>query len=156
MPGRTFEDFEPGQVFELGSRAVTEEEIVDFARRFDPQPFHLDPEQARASVFGGLIASGWHTGSMWMRLYVDSLLGEMARQYRDVVGAIAQWRNRDTKHGQAEVQIFAELFGRNARTQLLVRGRHDAHVDVQELRAANTLEAPFLEHAKKLGLQRER
>ena len=75
MPGHTFEDFEPGQVYELGSRTVTEDEIVDFARQFDPQPFHVDPEAARESVFGGLIASGWHTGAMWMRLYVDSMLG---------------------------------------------------------------------------------
>ena len=54
---------------------MTEEEIVDFARRFDPQSFHLDAEAAKDSDFGGLIASGWHTGAMWMRLYVDSLLG---------------------------------------------------------------------------------
>jgi acyl dehydratase len=75
MPGNTFEDFAPGQVYELGSTTVTEQEIVDFARRFDPQPFHLDAEAAKDSDFGGLIASGWHTGAMWMRLYVDSLLG---------------------------------------------------------------------------------
>ena len=75
MPDLTFEDFEPGQVYELGSKLVSEDEIVSFAREFDPQPFHLDPEGARASVFGGLIASGWHTGAMWMRLYVDALLG---------------------------------------------------------------------------------
>ena len=74
MPGHTFEDFEPGQVYELGSRTVTEEEIVEFACQFDPQPFHLDPEAAKQSVFGGLIASGWHTGAMWMRLYVDAML----------------------------------------------------------------------------------
>ena len=75
MPDLYWEDFEPGQVFELGSRTVTEEEIVEFARQFDPQPFHLDPEAARGKVFGGLIASGWHTGAMWMRLYVDAMLG---------------------------------------------------------------------------------
>ncbi len=75
MPDLYFEDFEPGQVFELGGRAVTEEEIVAFAREWDPQPFHVDPEAASSSAFGGLIASGWHTGSMWMRLYVDSMLG---------------------------------------------------------------------------------
>ena len=75
MPEHTFDDFEPGQVYELGSKVVTEDEIVAFARQFDPQPFHLDPEAAKDSVFGGLIASGWHTGAMWMRLYVDSLLG---------------------------------------------------------------------------------
>jgi acyl dehydratase len=80
MPGNTFEDFAPGQVYELGSTTVTEEEIVDFARRFDPQPFHLDAEAAKDSDFGGLIASGWHTGAMWMRLYVDSLLGDGSGQ----------------------------------------------------------------------------
>jgi acyl dehydratase len=76
MPGHTFEDFEPDQVFELGSHTVTEEEIVAFARQFDPQPFHVDAAAAAESVFGGLIASGWHTGAMWMRLYVDSMLGD--------------------------------------------------------------------------------
>ena len=80
MPDRYFEDFEPGQVYELGSKVVTEDEIVAFARQFDPQPFHLDPEAAKDSVFGGLIASGWHTGAMWMRLYVDSLLGGASGQ----------------------------------------------------------------------------
>jgi acyl dehydratase len=80
VPDLYFEDFRPGQVVELGSRTVTEDEIVGFARQFDPQPFHLDPEAAKDSVFGGLIASGWHTGAMWMRLYVDSLLGGASGQ----------------------------------------------------------------------------
>ena len=80
MPEHTFDDFEPGQVYELGSKVVSEDEIVAFARQFDPQPFHLDPEAAKDSVFGGLIASGWHTGAMWMRLYVDSLLGGASGQ----------------------------------------------------------------------------
>jgi acyl dehydratase len=75
MPALSFEDFEPGRVYELGSRTITEAEIVEFARQFDPQPFHLDPEAAQDSVFGGLIASGWHTGALWMRLYVDAMLG---------------------------------------------------------------------------------
>ena len=69
-----WEDFESGQVWDLGSRTVSEAEIVAFARQWDPQPFHVDPDAAQGSVFGGLIASGWHTGAMWMRLYVDSLL----------------------------------------------------------------------------------
>ena len=78
MPAQYFEDFRPGQTVELGSRTVTEEEIVAFARQWDPQPFHVDADAARESVFGGLIASGWHTGAIWMRLYVDSLLGDAA------------------------------------------------------------------------------
>ncbi len=69
-----FEDFEPGQSFALGTHRVTEAEIVEFARRFDPQPFHIGEESARQTVFGGLIASGWHTGAMWMRLYCDAVL----------------------------------------------------------------------------------
>jgi len=80
VPDLYFEDFQAGQVVELGSHTVTEEEIIAFARQWDPQPFHLDPEAAKESVFGGLIASGWHTGAMWMRLYVDSLLGSGSGQ----------------------------------------------------------------------------
>lgn len=69
-----FEDFVPGRVFELGSVDVTAEEIIEFATRYDPQPFHTDVEAAKASTFGGLIASGWHTCSMFMRLFVDNLI----------------------------------------------------------------------------------
>ena len=79
MPDLYFEDIEPGGVYELGTRTVTESEIVAFAREWDPQPFHTDPEAAKGSVFGGLIASGWHTGSMWMRMYVETMLGSAAR-----------------------------------------------------------------------------
>jgi acyl dehydratase len=80
MPDLSFEDFEPGQVFELGSRTLTEDEIVAFARDWDPQPFHLDPEAARSSVFGGLIASGGQTVAVWVRLYVEAvLLGSSGR-----------------------------------------------------------------------------
>jgi acyl dehydratase len=76
MSIRYFEDFQVGNVFELGTTSVTEEDIIAFARQFDPQPFHVDPAQARESVFGGIIASGWHTGSLLMRLLVDNFLRE--------------------------------------------------------------------------------
>lgn len=76
MPTIAFEDFEPGQVYELGTYEMTESEIVEFAGRFDPQPFHIDAQAARSSPFGGLIASGWHTASVFMRLYVDALLAD--------------------------------------------------------------------------------
>jgi acyl dehydratase len=79
MPDYSFEDFAAGQVYELGSRTVTEEEMVEFARQWDPQPFHVDPEAAKESVFGGLVASGWQTSAIWMRLYVDAMLGSAAR-----------------------------------------------------------------------------
>lgn len=76
MPMRYFEDFQVGDAFELGTTSVTEEEIIAFARQFDPQPFHIDPARARESVFGGIIASGWHTASLFMRLLVDNFLQE--------------------------------------------------------------------------------
>lgn len=78
MAQRYFEDFAAGQSLELGSYTVTREEILAFARQFDPQPFHTDEERAKASLYGGLIASGWHTASIFMRLLVDGLLNETA------------------------------------------------------------------------------
>jgi acyl dehydratase len=75
---RYFEDYVPGAVHECGSIAVEEDEILSFARRFDPQSIHTDPDAARQSAFGGLIASGWHTASLMMRLYVDHFLSHVA------------------------------------------------------------------------------
>ena len=71
---RYLEDFEPGQSFGSGSLRVDAERIKSFAREFDPQPFHLDDAAARASLFGGLAASGWHTAALTMRLLVESEL----------------------------------------------------------------------------------
>lgn len=73
-----FEDIREGDTFEYGLRTVTRDEIVAFAREFDPQPFHVDEEAAQHSIFGGLVASGWHTAAMWMRLYVDGVLSKTA------------------------------------------------------------------------------
>jgi len=69
-----FEDFFAGQEIELGTRSVSEEEIIAYATQFDPQPFHVDHDAAAASMFGGVIASGWHTCSMMMRMVVDGLM----------------------------------------------------------------------------------
>ena len=74
MAVRYWEDFTPGEVIELGSRTITKEAILAFAREFDPQPFHTDEEAARHTLFGGLIASGWHTGSLSMRLFYDGVI----------------------------------------------------------------------------------
>jgi acyl dehydratase len=73
---RYLEDFTPGEVIELGSKTVSEEEILTFAREFDPQPFHVDPERARDSIYGGIIASGWHTIAIFMRLAVDGFFND--------------------------------------------------------------------------------
>lgn len=71
-----FEDFPVGLKRDCGSRTLSEAEIVTFAREFDPQPFHVDRDAAKASMFGGIIASGWHTASVAMRLQVDALLSQ--------------------------------------------------------------------------------
>lgn len=71
---RWFEDYPPGLVLEFGSTTLDESELVDFARRYDPQPFHVDADAAAQSGYGGLIASGWHTGSLMMRLLVEHFL----------------------------------------------------------------------------------
>ena len=69
-----FEDFHFGQVIEIGQRTVTPEEIIAFASQFDPQPFHLSEEAGRRSIYGSLIASGWHTVAMVMRMSCDAYL----------------------------------------------------------------------------------
>lgn len=69
-----FEDVEVGETTRFGRYEVTREEIIEYARQFDPQPFHLDEEAARASMFGGLIASGWHTGAMFIRMVCDGMV----------------------------------------------------------------------------------
>lgn len=76
MAPRYFEAFIPGAVFDAGSFTVTEAEIIEFARRYDPQLFHTDPVAAKSSAFGGLIASGWQTVALTMRQLIDHVFGE--------------------------------------------------------------------------------
>lgn len=79
MPVRYFfEDFNVGETVEIGRHAMTEAAILEFGRQYDPQPFHTDPERARASIYGGLIASGWQTCSIVMRVMCDAYLSEAA------------------------------------------------------------------------------
>ncbi|NIQ89904.1 MAG: MaoC family dehydratase, partial [Deltaproteobacteria bacterium] len=75
---RYFEDYIAGSVHEYGSIAVEQEEIISFAKRFDPQVFHTDPEGAKNTIFEGLIASGWHTCGLMMRLFTDHFLPKAA------------------------------------------------------------------------------
>lgn len=74
MAFRYFEDFFEGETLDLGSFSYTEQEIVAFARAYDPQPMHTDPDAARRSIYGGLIASGWQTATSYMRRLVDQLM----------------------------------------------------------------------------------
>jgi acyl dehydratase len=81
------EDIPLGEKTDLGAYTFTEENILAFARRFDPQPFHIDPEAARHSPYGGLIASGWHTAAAWMKLMIAH------RKARVAAGAEATQEN---------------------------------------------------------------
>lgn len=80
MSGFAYEDLPPGQVLDLGEVRVDRDEMVRFAERFDPQPFHIDEEAAKQSLLGGLCASGWYTSSLWMRSYVDHVLNGSTAQ----------------------------------------------------------------------------
>ena len=73
-----WEDFKVGETVAMGSHTFVEKEMIDFARKFDPQPFHIDPAAAKDSYFGGLIASGWHTCAVAMRLICDNYLNRSA------------------------------------------------------------------------------
>ena len=75
---RYFEDYAPGSVHEFGSAVVDEPEIIEFGKRFVPLSYHVDPDAARNSIYGGLNASGWHTAALMMRLYTDHYLSKAA------------------------------------------------------------------------------
>lgn len=100
------EDFKPGDAFEFGRHTFTREEIVAFARQYDPQPFHVDEEAARRSIYGGLIASGWQTVGVTFRLAVEGLIGRVASLGSPGVDEI-RWlrpvRPGDTIQARAEV-----------------------------------------------------
>jgi acyl dehydratase len=101
-----FEDFAVGGSIDLGSKEVTAEEIVEFAGEFDPQPMHLDEAAGRASILGGLSASGWHTCAMFMRLLCDAVLLHSTSQGTPGVDYI-KWKRPvlagDRLHGRATV-----------------------------------------------------
>lgn len=91
---------------EHGPHVVSREEIIAFATQFDPQPFHLSDEAARDSIFGGLVASGWHTASLCHRLLVDSFLGQtssMGSPGLDELRWLKPVRPGDTLHVRVEV-----------------------------------------------------
>jgi acyl dehydratase len=104
-----FEDFHVGDVHDIGQRTVTKEEIIEFARQFDPQPFHVDEELARRSFYGGIIASGWHLTALSMRMLVDRMLGDgadsgsLGSPGADEIRWLLPVRPGDTLHMRAEV-----------------------------------------------------
>jgi acyl dehydratase len=102
----TFEDFEPGRVFDLGMKTVSAEEIIEFARQFDPQPMHLDEAAGKASILGGLAASGWHTCAILMRMMCDAIVLRAASEGGPGMDVV-EWKRGvlagDTLHGTCTV-----------------------------------------------------
>lgn len=86
-----YEDLQVGAVIDLGSKVVTAEEIIEFASEFDPQPMHLDEEAGKATLLGGLAASGWHTCAMFMRMMCDAFLLDSTSQGAPGV-AYVRWK----------------------------------------------------------------
>ena len=124
---RYFEDYIAGQIHELGTVTVSETEIIDFARQFDPQYFHIDPEKAKASRFGGIIASGWHTTSLVMRLYVDHYLSHVASLASPGVDEI-RWPNpvRPGDSLRVRVTVLESRPSRSKPDRGIVRGKIEA------------------------------
>src|SRR5207253_2022498 len=142
MSQRYFEDLKVGDRFRSGTYKVTEEQIVSFAREFDPQPFHLDPAVARQTMFKGLIASGWHTAAITMRLFVQTL--------NFAEGAIGlgvdelRWPNavRPGDVLQVETEIVDLRLSRSKPTHGIVRLRNvttNQHGEIVQTMAASAL-----------------
>nr|WP_325262260.1 MaoC family dehydratase [uncultured Rhizobium sp.] len=135
-----FEDFTPDRAFPLADKLVTAEEIVEFATEFDPQPMHLDEAAGRASILGGLSASGWHTSSMFMRMMYDGWLSRAASEGSPGI-ELMEWKKPvlagDTLSGRSTVASTRLLRSRpgiglvnflhevtNQRGQIVMRGEN--------------------------------
>jgi acyl dehydratase len=135
--GLYLDDLEVGQRFTSGTHVIEETRIKTFAREFDPQPFHLDAEAAKRTLFGGLAASGWHTAAVTMRLLVDSGL-PLAAGIIGAGGEIA-WplptRPGDTLHVESEILEIRPSQSRPDRGTVTVRSltRNQKNEIVQSL-----------------------
>ncbi|MBI3395244.1 MAG: MaoC family dehydratase [Spirochaetia bacterium] len=117
-----FEDLKAGDEMSLGGYTVSREEILEFAKKYDPQPFHVDEESAQKSMFGGLIASGWHTASICMRLYVDAVLNHSSSMGSPGVDEL-RWK-RPVKPGDTLTGNFKIIETKPFRKGIgLVKGR---------------------------------
>jgi acyl dehydratase len=120
-----FEDLRPGTVYDLGEVTVDEAEMLAFARRFDPQPFHTDPVAALDTPFGGLIASGFYTVCLWMRMYVDRVLSDSTSQGSPGLSELrwlAPVRPGDVLHGRLTVLDSLPSSTRPGRGTAVLRG----------------------------------
>lgn len=127
-PKLHFEDFPVGRVFELGPKSVNATEIIEFASEFDPQPMHLSEEAGKASILGGLSASGWHTSCMMMRMLIDAYLLASASEGAPGIDTM-EWKKPvlagDTLAGHSTVTAARILRSRPAIG--IVTFRHELH-----------------------------
>ena len=138
-----FEDFTPGRTFHHTPRVITAEEIVAFASDFDPQPFHLSEEAGKASILGGLAASGWHTCALAMRQFYDTILRSAAGEGSPGVD-FAEWR-KPVLAGDTLGGTITVIEGRPLKSRPgigLVRLRHETTNQRGELVMA--MEHPFM------------
>jgi len=137
---RFFEDFQPGEVLEFGDYLITEDEIIDFAKRYDPQPFHVDHQAAEQSIYGGLIASGWMTAAIVMRMLVDHFIAPASSMGSPGVDEIrwpkpvrpgdrlklritvVETRRSQSKPDRGIVQLQQEAINQDGETVMSIRG----------------------------------
>ncbi len=137
---RYFEDYRVGESFEFGSYAVTESEIIEFATRYDPQPFHVDRRAGEESHFGGLVASGWMTAGALMRMLVDDFISPLSSMGSPGVDEL-RWlvpvrpgdrlrarvtilaaRRSESKPDRGSLQVLQEALNQNGEIVLSMRG----------------------------------
>lgn len=143
MPELYLDDFAAGQVYQLGAYSFAKDDILRFANEFDPQPFHIDEAAATQSNYGGLIASGWHTGSVFMRLLVDGLLHKCAGMGSpgvDEMRWLAPIRPDDTLSARLEVDDVRPSKSKPDRGFVITRGI----LTNQNGEEVFTLKAPFM------------
>jgi len=137
---RYFEDYTVGEIAEFGDYPITEQEIVEFATRYDPQPFHIDAAAAAQTIYGGLIASGWMTGSVMMRLLVDNFISPLSsmgspgidelRWYKPVRAGdrlhmrvtILEKRRSESKPDRGVIRVQQEAINQNGEAVMSFRG----------------------------------
>lgn len=137
---RFFEDYQVGEIAEFGDYPITEQEIIEFASRYDPQPFHVDPQAAARTDFGGLIASGWMTGSIAMRLMVDHFISPNASvaspgldevrwlrpvrpgQRLRVRATVVEKRRSRSKPDRGAIQVLQEVMDQHGEVVMTIRG----------------------------------
>ncbi len=137
---RYFEDYREGETFEFGDYLVSTEEIIEFAKRFDPQPFHVDQAAAADTIFGGLIASGWMTASIGMRMMVDHFISSKSSMGSPGVDelrwpkpvrpgdrlrlkvSIISTRISQSKPDRGVLQFYEEMLNQNNEVVMTLRG----------------------------------